>query len=80
MPLFSNNNSNTLYIKVKTTEGVRKAYIASFVCCTTRACHLQLVLELPARTFLLRLRRFMARSGVPNLITRIARKHLKPWR
>jgi len=45
----------------------REAYIASFACCTIRACHLELVPELSADTFLLCFRRFMAWRGVRKL-------------
>ena len=66
-----------LYIKGKTMDEVKKTYIALFICCTTRACHLELVPELSADTFLLCLQRFIARRGVPKLINSDNAKTLK---
>ena len=68
-----------LYIKGKTTKEVRKAYIVLFVCCTTRAFQLELVPELSADTFLLCLRRFIARRGVPKLINSNSAKTFKTF-
>ena len=48
--------------------GTRKAYIAIFSCCVTRALHLELVHDLSAETFQRALRQFSARRGTPKLI------------
>lgn len=43
-----------------------KAYLALFVCFSTRACHLELVSSLSTDGFLAALRRFVARRGKPT--------------
>ncbi|XP_028416058.1 uncharacterized protein LOC114539642 [Dendronephthya gigantea] len=50
------------------TKASKKAYIALFSCCVTRAIHLELVRDLSAETFLCCMRRFAARRGMPSLI------------
>ena len=50
------------------SKSSRKVYIALFTCCVTRALHLELVRDLPAETFLCCLRKFAARSGMPDLM------------
>lgn len=45
-----------------------KAYIAVFVCLTTKAIHLELVSELTTNAFLAALRRFVGQYGVPSEI------------
>ena len=56
-----------LYVKEKRGE-LRKVYICLFVCCVTRALHLELAQDLSAPTFLNCLRRFCARRGTPGII------------
>ena len=56
-----------LYVKEKKGDS-SKVYICLFVCCTTRALHLELVQNLTASAFLNCLRRFCARRGTPNII------------
>ena len=45
-----------------------KAYVCIFVCLTTKAVHLDLVLDLSTEAFLVALRHFVARRGCPYKI------------
>ena len=45
-----------------------KAYVAVFVCFSTKAAHLELVTDLKTETFLAALQRFIARRGLPSVI------------
>ncbi|CAB4007204.1 Pro-Pol poly [Paramuricea clavata] len=45
-----------------------KTYVALFTCASSRAVHLELVPNLEAKTFMLCLRRFVSRRGLPRLI------------
>lgn len=45
-----------------------KTYVALFTCASNRAVHLELVPNLEAKTFMLCLRRFVSRRGLPRLI------------
>ena len=56
-----------LYIKDRKSEW-NKMYVCLFVCCVSRAIHLELVPDLTAGTFLNSLRRFCARRGTPYII------------
>lgn len=55
-----------LFTKSKTSSA--KSYIALFTCATTRAVHLELISYLSTECFLLALRRFVARRGLPQTI------------
>ncbi|GFU06922.1 integrase catalytic domain-containing protein [Trichonephila clavipes] len=50
-------------ILVKENQGTRKSYVSLFTCAVTRAVHLELVLDMSTKCFLLALRRFLARRG-----------------
>ena len=54
--------------KVKDDTEMTKVYIALFTYATSRAVHLELVPSLDAPAFLLRLRRFIGRRGLPKLV------------
>ena len=45
-----------------------KAYLALFICLSTRAVHLEVVSDLTAECFIACLRRFISRRGVPSTI------------
>ena len=54
---------------MKERKGViKKVYVAIFVCCVTRAVHLELVPDMTVQVFLHCLRRFAAGSGTNSLI------------
>ncbi|XP_077509396.1 uncharacterized protein LOC144120648 [Amblyomma americanum] len=55
-----------LYTRRK--DGSSKSCIALFTCATTRSIHLELVSNLTTECFLLALRRFVARRGLPSTI------------
>ena len=57
-PLFVKSNLN----------GTRKVYLALFTCARTRAVHLEIVPDLSTETFMLCLKRFINRRGMPRLI------------
>ena len=47
---------------------VLKAYIAIFVCMTTKAVHIELVTSLTTESFIMTLKRFISRRGNPTII------------
>ena len=71
-PAFDNvgtDYAGPLYIKDPSdTSRSIKAYIAIFTCCTSRNIHLELLQSMEAETFLMCLRRFVSRRGIPSLI------------
>ena len=54
--------------KVKTSEGIAKAYGLIFSCLTTRAIHLELTSDMTTDRTILAIRRFIARRGSPSSI------------
>ena len=54
-----------LYVKSSNT-GSTKVWLCLYTCCSTRAVHLDLVIDMTATTFLRCFRRFSARRGVPT--------------
>ncbi|RWR99183.1 uncharacterized protein B4U79_02665, partial [Dinothrombium tinctorium] len=50
------------------TKGNAKSYICLFTCAITRAVHLELVSDMTTECFVLSLKRFIARRGVPHVI------------
>ena len=56
-----------LFYKATTGE-MKKCYIVLFVCCSSRALHLDLIEDLTGPTFIRSLRRFSARRGMPDII------------
>ena len=70
-----------LFVKVGRNE-MKKYYVALFTRSTTRALHLELVSDLSVATFVLCMRRFVARRGKPLIITTDnakAVKAMKKW-
>ena len=57
-----------VYIRNQGASTSNKVWICLFTCCVTRAVHLELVLDLPAVTFVRCLKRFTARRGLPQRI------------
>ena len=57
-----------LFVKAGKNE-MKKFYVALFTCSTTRALHLELVSDLSVSTFILCMRRFVARCGKLCMIT-----------
>lgn len=56
-----------LYIKGP-SDSSTKAYIALFTCATSRAVHLELVLDLTTKSFIAAFRRFISRRGAPSIM------------
>ena len=52
----------------KSEHSSQKTWICLFTCCVTRAVHLDLVPNLTTPTFILCLKRFIARRGLPRKI------------
>jgi hypothetical protein len=59
-----------IYVKsvAKGQTEICKAYIVLYTCASTRAVHLELVLNLTADAFIRSFRKFIARRGIPKLI------------
>ena len=57
-----------LYIKDSKDSDMRKAYIAPFSCCSSRALHFELTMDLSVEAFIRCLRRFTSRRRMPKLI------------
>ena len=58
--------TGALYVRQNYTEG--KVYICLFTCATTRAVHLEVVMNLSVETFLLAFRRFSSRKSLPQVV------------
>lgn len=60
------------YFEVKITErknsSTTKAYIAVFMCLTTKALHLEVASDLTSAEYIMVLENFIARRGIPNVI------------
>ena len=56
-----------LFHRSKSGE-MEKCYVVLYVCCTSRAIHLDLVEDLSGPTFVRSMQRFIARRGTPDLI------------
>ena len=54
------------YIRVR--RETQKAYIALFICATTRAVHLELCTDMTTSKFLMALKRFIGRRGLPHTV------------
>ena len=57
-----------IYIKTPLTKKSVKTYVALFTCSTSRGIHLEPVTSMDTPHFLMSLRRFIARRGVPHYI------------
>ena len=71
VPAFCNvgvDFAGPLFVKQEGNNLTTKAYIALFSCCVTRAIHLEVVPDLTADSFILCLRRFISRRGIPLLL------------
>ena len=80
-PAFDNvgtDYAGPLYIKdpLDTARSI-KAYIVTFACCTSRNIHLEVVQSMEAETFLMCLRRFVSRRGIPSLIVSDSAQNLE---
>jgi len=51
---------------VRSGEGERKVYICLFTCATTRAVHLEVVLDMTVESFMLAFRKFVGRRSLPR--------------
>ena len=56
--------TGALYVREGETE--RKVYICLFTCATTRAVHLEIVLDMTVESFMLAFRKFVSRRSVPK--------------
>ncbi|XP_065062391.1 uncharacterized protein LOC135689168 [Rhopilema esculentum] len=56
-----------LYVRTE-DNSLKKVYIALFTCATTRALHIEVVPDMTTNTFLLCLKRFVSRRGIPRII------------
>ena len=58
--------TGALYVREDGTE--RKVYICLFTCATTRAVHLEVVLDLTLESFMLAFRKFTSRRSTPRTV------------
>ena len=69
------------YVKIYTEDSnqptVKKVWVCLFTCLAIRAIHLELIEDLSAQEFLLGLRRFIARRGMPRQIVSDNAKQFK---
>jgi hypothetical protein len=58
-----------LFVSIRKGEENVKVYILLFTCASTRAIHIEVVPDLSTKSFLLALKRFVSRRGIPDLVS-----------
>jgi hypothetical protein len=60
-----------LRIGLHPSKIIVKCYISLFVCFSTKALHIEVVTSVTTEAFLAALRRFIARRGIPRIISSV---------